>query len=164
MTTDGLVKLQAWQKSREFANTIYREIIPLLPATEKFNLVSQLRRAATSIPANIAEGYGRFYYQTNIQFCYIARGSAEEVLSHLIIAHDQEFLTDSLFVKISEQGNTLIQLINGYIAYLKKSKHGENEPGCPKSINDDLGIYEIEGTTIFKDLNDSRVSNLDSRP
>jgi four helix bundle protein len=164
MSTDGLVKLQAWQKSREFANSVYREIIPILPIDEKYNLVSQLRRAATSIPANIAEGHGRFYYQTNIQFCYIARGSTEEALSHLIIAHDQGYIPDLIFSRIVEQGNNLIQLINGYIAYLKKSKHGENEPGSPKTINEDPGIYEIKETTYFKDLDDSRVSNLDSRP
>lgn len=147
MTTDGLLKLQAWEKSREFASTIFREVIPLLPEFEKYNLVSQLRRAATSIPANIAEGYGRFYYQTNIQFCYIARGSAEEVLSHLIIAHDQEYISDEVFSKISEKGNSLILLINGYIAYLKKSKQGENEPGAPKVLRDDLGDYQINDLT-----------------
>ena len=85
---DGLQTLEAWRKSREFAMEIYKQIIPCLPTEEKYNLASQLRRAATSIPANIAEGYGRYYYQSNIQFCYIARGSLEEAKSHLILARD----------------------------------------------------------------------------
>ena len=143
MTSEGLEKLDAWQKAREFANAIYRDVIPLLPSEEKYNLASQLRRAATSIPANIAEGYGRFYYQSNIQFCYNARGSLEETLSHLILGHDQGYINEKLFLTLKERGNNLVCLINGYIAYLKRSKHGENEPGSPGSIKDEQQDYGI---------------------
>lgn len=140
---DGLEKLEAWQISREYANFIYREVIPLLPLEEKFNLASQLRRAAASIPANIAEGYGRFYYQSNIQFCYVARGSVNEGLSHLFLAHDQNFIPDSVFYAAKNNGERLIQLISGYIAYLKKAKLGENESSFHKVIKEELYPYEI---------------------
>ena len=78
MSIKSLESLEAWRKSKEFSLRVYREVLPLLPSEEKWNLNQQLRRSSLSIPANIAEGYGRFYYQDNIRFCYIARGSLEE--------------------------------------------------------------------------------------
>jgi four helix bundle protein len=125
---------------------IYREVLPSLPPEEKFNLNSQIRRAATSVPANIAEGYGRFYYQSNIQFCYIARGSLEELLSHLVLVHDLGFLQNELYLKIIEEGNNLVILINGYIAYLKKTKHGEKEPGNSNFIREENVTYAVQKT------------------
>ena len=142
MTTTGLERLNAWLKAREYALLIYREVIPLLPPEEKFNLNSQIRRAAVSIPANIAEGYGRFYYQANIQFCYNARGSLEELLSHLILSHDLGFLSDELFNRVSSIGNNLVILINGYIAYLKKTKQGEKEAGFQGMIKEESKLYD----------------------
>jgi len=141
---EGFESLDAWQKSRDFANEIYREVIPLLPPEEKYNLASQLRRAVASIPANIAEGYGRFYYQSNVHFCYIARGSADEVISHLILAHDLGYISDTSFMLMKGKGTSLIQLLNGYISYLKRAKLGENEPGSPKFLKDESLPYEID--------------------
>ncbi|MBA4376546.1 MAG: four helix bundle protein [Anaerolinea sp.] len=145
MTTNGLDRLETWVKAREYAVEVYRNILPLLPPEEKFNLKSQIRRAATSIPANIAEGYGRFYYQANIQFCYNARGSLDELLSHLMLSHDLGFMDDEVFSQIKSKGNGLVLLINGYISYLKRVKHGEDEPGSPGRIQEEKGIYEVGG-------------------
>ena len=97
MTSYDLERLEVWNKSRELVSDIYKLIIPILPETEKFNLIAQMRRAATSIPSNIAEGYGRFYYQSNIHFCYIARGSLEELISQIVLAHDHGYLSNDLF-------------------------------------------------------------------
>lgn len=146
-TNDGLQKLEAWSKSREFAIEIYKKVIPTLPPEEKYNLSSQIRRAATSIPANIAEGYGRYYYQSNIQFCFIARGSLEETKTHLIIAHDVGYIDDIVFNQVIEKSNNLLMLINGYIAYLRRAKHGENDNSFQKMIKEDEVIYNIEGIT-----------------
>jgi four helix bundle protein len=128
-------------KARDYANIIYREVIPLLPADEKYNLISQIRRAATSIPANIAEGYGRFYYQSNIQFCYNARGSLEELLSHLVLSHDFGYINNAMFEKVIAQGNNLDLLLNGYITYLRKTKQGEKEFNSHKSIPEETAVY-----------------------
>lgn len=143
-TTDGLQKLETWIKSRDFALEVYKKIIPLMPSEEKYNLSSQLRRAATSIPANIAEGYGRYYYQSNIQFCFIARGSLEETKSHLIIAHDIGYIDDKIFYEVIDKANNLSMLINGYIAYLRRAKHGENDITFQKMIKEDEEIYNLE--------------------
>jgi len=141
-TTDGLQKLETWIKSRDFALEVYKKIIPLLPSDEKYNLSSQLRRAATSIPANIAEGYGRYYYQSNIQFCFIARGSLEETKSHLIIAHEIGYIDDRNFSQVMDKANNLLMLINGYVAYLRRAKHGENDITFQKMIKEADVIYD----------------------
>lgn len=138
---DGLQSLEVWNKSREFALYVYKFILPCFPIEEKYNLTTQIRRAAASIPANIAEGYGRFYYQSNIQFCYIARGSLEEVKSHLILAHDIGYINDPLIHEAMEKVSRLIQLINGYIAYLRRAKHGDNDSAFSKSIKEEEVPY-----------------------
>lgn len=77
MSVKSLETLNTWVKTKEFSLRVYREILPLLPAEEKWSMAQQIRRSTNSVPANIAEGYGRFHYQDNIRFCYIARGSLE---------------------------------------------------------------------------------------
>ena len=72
MSTEGLRRLKTWVRAKEFALSIYKHVLPLLPAEEKWNSNQQLRRTSLSIAANIAEGYGRFYFQDNVRFCYIA--------------------------------------------------------------------------------------------
>lgn len=104
---------------------MYRQI----PPEEKYGLVSQIKRAAVSIPANIAEGYGRYYYQESIRFCYLSRGSLAELSSHINIARNQNYLTEPVWTLITAKMETLLKLIHGYINYLKKSKQGWNEPG-----------------------------------
>ncbi len=70
MTVDGLKRLKVWARGKDFALRIYKQVLPLLPPEEKWNSGHQLRRCALSIPANIAEGFGRFYYQENVRYCY----------------------------------------------------------------------------------------------
>ncbi len=144
MSVKSLERLEAWCKSKDFALRVYREVLPLLPQDEKWNLNQQLRRSATSIPANIAEGFGRFYYQDNVRFCYNARGSLEETLSHLVMAHEMGFIENSLFVSLEQDGEKLSQLISGYIAYLKRNKQGDQEPGARHSISEDVAEYDVK--------------------
>jgi four helix bundle protein len=73
MSVKSLETLETRCKARDFALRIYREVLHLLSPEEKWSLNQQLRRSANSIPANIAEEYGRFYYQDNVRFCYNAR-------------------------------------------------------------------------------------------
>lgn len=144
MSIKSLETLEAWRRAIEFALRVYREVLPLLPSEEKCNLNQQLRRSSNSIPANIAEGYGRFYYQENIRFCYNARGSLEETLSHLVMCYELKYIPQSLFESLEPEGEKLTQLINGYIGYLKRSKQGRNEPGAGHSVEEDSPSYEFE--------------------
>ena len=144
MSIKSLESLETWCKAKEFSLRIYREVLTVLPPEEKWNLNQQIRRSCLSIPANIAEGYGRYYYQDNIRFCYIARGSLEETLSHLVVAREMNYLAKSLFDSLGQDGEKLTQLINGHIGYLKRSKQGHNEPGANSSIHDEVAPYDVE--------------------
>lgn len=90
-----------------------------------------------SVSANIAEGYGRFYYQDNIRFCYNARPSLEETLSHLVFACEAGLIPEELYKELEREGDEIDKLLNGYIGYLKKSKKGANEPGANYAIREE---------------------------
>jgi four helix bundle protein len=147
MSIEGLEKLDAWRKAKEFTLLIYREVIPLVPPVEKWAMVSQIRRSAQSIPANLAEGHGRFYYQENVRFCYIARGSLEETLTYLVLAQNLGYLPETVYRKILIAGDDLTRVINGYIAYLKKAKIGSNEPGNPAALREPLPDYILDSAS-----------------
>jgi four helix bundle protein len=141
---EGLEGLVAWRKSMDLALRVYKEILPLLPKEEKWAMGSQLRRAAASIPANIAEGYGRYYYQEGVRYCFIARGSLEETRTFLNLALELGYLPDELHSSVSDDLLELQRIISGYIAYLKKSKRGENEPGANRGLRENPLEYLID--------------------
>ena len=89
-----------------------------LPKNEEYLLKSQLVRALRSVTNNIAEGYGRFHYKENAQFCRVARGSLYEVLDHLIIGYEDKYLTKEDLLKNRELVVKAITILNGYIKYL----------------------------------------------
>lgn len=144
MSVEGLSRLKVWVRAKDFALSIYKRVLPSLPSEEKWNLNQQLRRAPLSISANIAEGYGRFYYQDNVRFCYNARGSLEETLSHLTFAHEMSFISEELYKELTNEGDEIDKMINGYISYLKKSKQGANEPGANYSVHEESVDYTAE--------------------
>jgi len=127
MTVMNLDKLEVWVRAKDFALAIYKEVIPHLPADEKWNLTQQLKRASQSIPANIAEGHGRYHFLDNVRFCYIARGSLTEVQSHIAFANDLGYLPDEIYGKMTTHAESVGKQLNNYIAYLKRSKQGEKE-------------------------------------
>ena len=144
MSVQGLQRLEVWKRAKDFALRIYGEVLPLLPPEEKWNLSSQLRRSSSSIPANIAEGYRRFYYQENVRFCYNARGSLEETLSHLVFSFEAKYIPDTLFKELSTEGDEIGRMLNGYITYLKRSKQGEKEPGSSHAVQEIPELYSTE--------------------
>ncbi len=137
----GLETLEAWKKSRDFALKVYKEVLPLLPAAEKWNLDQQIRRSVSSVPANIAEGHGRYYYQENVHFCYIARGSLTETYSHISLAAELGYIPILEQKELRNNIEELLRIINGYIAYLKRSKVGANEPGATFAAREDRASY-----------------------
>ena len=144
MSMSGLQRLEVWNRAKDFALRIYRDVLPLFPPEEKWNLCSQLRRSSLSTSANIAEGYRRFYYQENVRFCYTARGSLEETLSHLAFSFEARYIPDTLFKELSTEGDETGRMLNGYITYLKRSKQGENEPGSSHAIQEISESYNTE--------------------
>ncbi len=144
MTGDkGLETLLVWQKSLAFSVEVCKTILPKMPVQEKWSLSDQLRRSVQSIPANIAEGYGRFYFQESVRFCYIARGSLEETFSHLTLAHKLDYLDEETYKQLNNQIIELRRMISGYISFLKESKRGISEPGANHHVQEDSPTYII---------------------
>jgi four helix bundle protein len=106
--------LEVWQLARELRRGAYN-VATQLPADERFGLAQQLRRAASSVTANIAEGFGRYSYQENIQFCRLARGSVYELRDHLTAAVDQAYITAEDQQRFDALAQRVIQVLNGYI-------------------------------------------------
>ena len=113
--------LECWKAGRELRKWASQQA-RIFPKEEKFVLCSQLNRAARSVTANIAEGYGRFHYQENIQFCRISRGSAYEVLDHLIAAFDEEYIDEKTLAYGRSLTESAVKWVNGYIRYLENQK------------------------------------------
>jgi four helix bundle protein len=88
----GFEDLEGYKLAKQVFREAYR-VASLLPPEEKYNLSDQLRRAATGILLNIAEGYGRFHYLDSLRFYYISRGSMMETLSGLVACNDLLLLT-----------------------------------------------------------------------
>jgi four helix bundle protein len=113
--------LEVWQLSRTIKNNIFK-LVKTFPKSEKYRLADQMIRSSRSISDNIAEGYGRFHYQENIQYCRQSRGSAYELINHLITAFDCTYITETELTSHRNQVTRCIKMINGYIAYLQKAK------------------------------------------
>lgn len=112
--------LDAWQKCREMRKFASR-IAKGLHADERYRLTDQILRSSRSSTANIAEGYGRFHYQENLQFCRQARGSLYESLDHFITAHDDELISEQELASFRQLFAEAVQVLNGYINYLDRS-------------------------------------------
>jgi four helix bundle protein len=110
--------LAVWQESRLLVKEIY-ELTSEFPKEEIYSLTSQIRRAAISIPSNIAEGAARDSNKENIRFLYIAAGSAAELDTQLILAKDLNFITDNKFIELEDKLSRIRKLLAGLIKHRK---------------------------------------------
>jgi len=117
---------ELYKVAREFRKRAYR-LLKQLPPEEKYVLADQMRRAALSVTNNISEGHGRWHYQENIQFCRIARGSIDELIDDFNTCRDEGYGDQALVDELKVEAYDLIRKINGYIAYLRKTKRGGEE-------------------------------------
>lgn len=113
--------LECWKACVEVKNFI-NELIKTLPSSEKYELVDNLRRASRSTTRNIAEGFGRFHYKENVQFCRHSRGSLFEILDDLITCEIENYITKEQLEEGRAKINRALKLLNGYINYLKKAQ------------------------------------------
>ena len=111
--------LVVWQKAHSVVLEIYK-ITKTFPAEEKFGLVSQMRRCATSMTANIAEGFGRQGRQEKTQFYIISRGSTVELQDHLLTARDLSYIPEGVCDELVNKAVTVNKLINGLIKSLRE--------------------------------------------
>ena len=112
-------QLNAWQEAHKLVLMVYRATKEF-PSDERFGLVSQMRRAAVSIPANIAEGFKRRGISDKIRFYNISEGSLEELKYFFILSQDLEYI--SSHDDLMAQAETVGRLLNGLIASTQRRK------------------------------------------
>ncbi len=113
--------LECWQACRKVRQYISK-LVRSYPKDEKYRIVDDMIRASRSTTQNIAEGFGRFHYQENIQFCRVSRCSLCELKDQLICSLDDGFIKAFEYQEGIELIDKAIALVNGYINYLQKRK------------------------------------------
>lgn len=117
--------LIVWQKGHQFVLEIYR-ITRRFPDDERFGIVSQMRRAAISITANIAEGYRKFGKKDKLRFFNISQGSLAEIYNYLILSKDLQYISENDYGLFQVQLIELDKLLNAYCAKISKDIHTSN--------------------------------------
>jgi len=121
-------ELIVWQKAMAFARQAYSPTCGL-PKSEAYGLLTQIRRAAVSVPSNIAEGHGRLTDSQFRHFLGNARGSLYEMQTQIELAGDLGYLDEKLVHELMDQGQEVARLINGLISALRQSKLDERKDG-----------------------------------
>jgi four helix bundle protein len=114
-------QLQVWQKAHKFVLELYGQTASF-PREEQYGLTSQIRRAAMSIPSNIAEGCGRDGDAELARFCRIAMGSASEVEYQLLLANDLNFIDDRKYAQLTGQLIEVRKMLNSFIQRLTANR------------------------------------------
>ena len=118
-------ELECWKACRQVRKFII-QLVKKYPSEEKYGLVDDVKRAARSTTHNIAEGFGRFHFQENIQFCRISRGSLYELIDQLITSKDDGFISEAEYQEGRELISNALPLLSGYINYLFRQKRVTN--------------------------------------
>ncbi len=134
MSQSSYKDLIAWQKGMELVAAIY-DATQSFPAHEHFGLISQLRRAAVSIPSNIAEGKAHYSNPDFIRFLRHARGSLAEIETQVLIAQQRQYLSTATATKLTQQLDELGRILSGLINSLKGAKSARgSELGTQDSL------------------------------
>ena len=114
----SFTELEVWQKAHALVLDVYR-VTERFPDRERFGIVAQLRRAAASIPANIAEGFGRRTTKELLQSVAISNGSLEESRYFLILSRDLGYMTADDYKKLDQQCTSIAQMLAALARSLK---------------------------------------------
>jgi four helix bundle protein len=107
-------KIMAWQKAHALTLQVYK-LSADFPKAELYGLTGQIRRASSSIAANIAEGCGRDSPAELTRFVHIASGSASELEYHLLLAHDLGFIEESAYTELDVSVNEIKKMLAGFV-------------------------------------------------
>ncbi|MBR5091908.1 MAG: four helix bundle protein [Bacteroidales bacterium] len=122
----GFQRVIAWQKAHEFVLLVYK-ISKHFPEEERFGLTSQLRRAAVSIEANIAEGYRKLSKPDKLRFLNIAQGSLEECRDYHILAKDLNYIDDNEYEQMKIVILMASKFLNSYCEGIVKNNAMKND-------------------------------------
>jgi four helix bundle protein len=115
----GFKSLIAWQKAYALTLDIYK-VSGNFPKEEIYAMTSQIRRAAVSIPSNIAEGYERNHRKEYLHFLSVAKGSLGEIETQLLLAKDLNYIKESLHAEIDAKRSEVGRLLTGLLKSLSK--------------------------------------------
>ncbi len=120
--------LQVWHKAHTIVLRVYK-VTAFFPKEELYGLTSQIRRAAASVPANLAEGCGRDTQTELARFVHIAAGSAVELEYHILLAHDLGFIDQQTFIELNESINEVKKMLAGFAKTVQSNAtKGKNLP------------------------------------
>lgn len=122
--TEGFEQLEVWQKSIDIAVDIYK-LTDKFPKSEIYSLTNQMRRAASSVSANIAEGYGRHGYKEKLQFYKIANGSLLETKSFCYLANRLDYLSADQLDDIIESIVSIQRMTNALIKSVRENNENK---------------------------------------
>ena len=120
MTLRNYKDYEVWQRAMDLAEDVYGHI-RMLPVEEKFSLADQMRRAAISVPSNIAEGQGRQSDKEFVHFLYIARGSIAELETQLLLCIRLKYLSDQLVRDVLNLCRKISMMLNALIGKIMQS-------------------------------------------
>jgi four helix bundle protein len=125
MKTKSYKDLKVWQKSIELTVLVY-DLTKTFPKEEMYGLTSQIRRAAVSVPSNIAEGCERFSMRDYIRFLRTSKGSLAELETQLYIAVRLNYLTTESYFRFNQQASEIGRMLNGLISSLEDKLETDN--------------------------------------
>jgi four helix bundle protein len=115
-------KLVVWQKAHELVLLVYR-LTKKFPKEERFNLIDQMRRAATSIATNIAEGCGKYSQKDFVAYLQVSQGSSQEIEYLTILSKDLEYLTSEEFDDLNSRINEVKAMLIGLIQKVRRDNN-----------------------------------------
>lgn len=137
----GFEDLECYQLALEVMSKIHT-FSKTLPADEKYDLYTQIRRASKGVTGNIAEAYGRYHYLDSLHYYSIARGELNETLARLIDARVLDYINQTDFESLYKLIRHTEQTLNGFMSYVRRQRAGAQEFGN-KRISEDSAEYDV---------------------
>jgi four helix bundle protein len=137
----GFQDLKCWQLARRLVIEAHK-VAAKLPPIERYDLAPQMRRSSKSVMANIAEGYGRYHFLDKLRFFYIARGSLDETVNHIITCFDLKYISETRFRELHDLAQEAHRTLNGYIGYVRRQQQGVREYG-KTVLREDHAVYVV---------------------
>lgn len=137
----GFEDLECYQLALEVMAKIHA-FSETLPAKEKFDLYSQIRRSSKGVTGNIGEAYGRYHYLDSLHYYSIARGELMETLARLIDARVLNYIDQPEFESLYKLIRHAEQALNGFMSYVRRQRAGVQEYG-DKKVREDQADYDV---------------------
>jgi four helix bundle protein len=129
--------LEVYKMAREFSRKVSK-LIKSLPKSEDYVLKPQMKRAKVSVTNNIAEGFGRYHYQENIQFCRQSRASVCELIDDFNECFDEGYISEKYCSELKADGYLLIKVLNAYISSIKRHRDRQQSFKNARNTNDSM--------------------------